>query len=95
MLAAGLKGIEDKVSLPSPIGDNVFEMSEKDRISRGITTLPGSLLEAVQLTERSDLVRKALGEHVFTSFIENKKIEWDQWRIQITDYELKRYLPVL
>ncbi|MCX5998258.1 MAG: glutamine synthetase family protein [Chloroflexi bacterium] len=62
---------------------------------RGIMTLPASLWDAVQLTEKSDLVRKALGDHVFHAFIENKKIEWDQYRIQITDYELKKYLPVL
>jgi len=57
--------------------------------------LPASLLEAIQLTEKSELVRKALGNHVFEAFIQNKKIEWDQYRTQVTDYELKRYLPVL
>jgi glutamine synthetase len=41
------------------------------------------------------VVRKALGDHVFNAFIENKKIEWDKYRVQVTDYELKRYLPIL
>ena len=43
----------------------------------------------------SELVRKALGEHVFNAFIQNKKIEWDQYRTQVTEYEIKRYLPIL
>jgi len=70
-------------------------MSEAQRRERGIGTLPGSLLEAIQLAESSDLVRKALGDHVFHTFIDNKKHEWDTWRTQVTDYEMQRYLPVL
>ncbi len=61
----------------------------------GRGTLPGSLWEAIQLTEESEVVRKALGDHVFDAFIKNKKIEWDLYRAQVTDYELKKYLPVL
>ena len=61
----------------------------------GIEPLPGSLWEAVNLTEESELVRNALGEHVFQSFIRNKKIEWDQYSSQVTDYEIKNYLPTL
>ena len=95
MLAAGLEGIEKGYDVPEPIEENVYEMSEKERQERGIDTLPSSLLEAILLTEKSELVRKALGDHVFSAFIANKKIEWDQYRIQITEYELKKYLPVL
>ena len=95
MLAAGLKGIEDKLEAPAPVEGNVYEMSAKEREGKGIGTLPASLLEAVNLTEKSELVRKALGEHVFAAFIQNKKIEWDQYRIQITEYELNKYLPIL
>jgi glutamine synthetase len=95
MLAAGLEGIEKEYEAPDPVEENVYEMTEQERQKRGITTLPASLLEAIQLTEKSELVRKALGEHVFNAFIANKKIEWDQYRTQVTEYELKRYLPVL
>jgi glutamine synthetase len=49
----------------------------------------------IQITEESELVRRALGEHVFAAFIKNKKIEWDRYRTQVTEYELQRYLPVL
>ncbi len=95
MLAAGLEGIEKRFELPPPAEANVFDMTEAERRERGIEPLPGSLWEAIQITEQSELVRKALGDHVFQSFIENKKIEWEQYRSQVTDYELDRYLPIL
>jgi len=95
MLAAGLEGIEKGYEIPDPIEENVYEMTSEEREARGIGTLPASLLEAVLLTEKSDLVRKALGEHLFTAFIQNKKIEWDMYRTQVTEFEINRYLPIL
>jgi len=95
MLSAGLEGIEKNYEVPDPVEENVYDMGEEERIGRGIDTLPSSLLEAVHLTEKSELVRKALGDHVFDAFIKNKKIEWDQYRTQVSEYELKRYLPIL
>ena len=95
MLAAGLEGIEKGYPLPPPAETNLYRMSEDERKELGIETLPGSLYEAIQVTEKSGLVRRALGDHVFKSFIENKKIEWDRYRSQVTDYEIQRYLPVL
>jgi glutamine synthetase len=95
MLAAGLAGIEQKLEPPEPIEENVYEMSDEERQARGIYTLPASLAEAIQLTENSQLVREALGDHVFNAFITNKKIECDRYRIQVTGYELERYLPIL
>jgi glutamine synthetase len=95
MLAAGLEGIEKEYELTDPIEENVYEMSSEEREQRGIGSLPTNLLEAISLTEKSELVRKSLGNHLFDSFIKNKKIEWDQYRIQVTEYELKRYLPIL
>jgi glutamine synthetase len=73
----------------------VLKMSAEERQKRGIGTLPGSLAEALQLAEGSKLVREALGEHVFNSFIENKKKEWDEYRTQVTEYELKKYMPIM
>jgi len=95
MLAAGLEGIEKKYEVPTPVEENVYEMTEEERNRRGIGTLPASLLEAILLTEKSEVVRKALGDHVFDAFIKNKKIEWDHYQTQVTDYELKKYLPIL
>ncbi|XUX01422.1 MAG: glutamine synthetase family protein [Dehalogenimonas sp.] len=95
MLAAGLEGVEGKLEPPAPIEENVYEMSEEERAQKGIETLPGSLDEAIKLFEKSELMRKTLGEHVFTAFIENKKIEWNRYRVQVTDWERERYLPIL
>lgn len=95
LLAAGLEGIEKGFTAPEPVEENVYHMSEEERAKRGIGSLPASLLEAIKLTEKSELVRKALGDHVFNAFIENKKIEWNRYRIHVTDYEIDRYLPVL
>ena len=95
MLAAGLEGIEKEYEIPAPIEENVYEMTEEERKRRNIGTLPGSLWEAIKLTEESELVRKALGDHAFDAFIQNKKIEWDLHRSQVTEYELNKYLPIL
>jgi len=95
MLAAGLAGVRERLEPPEPVEENVYHMADEERQRRGIGQLPGSLLEAIQLTEKSELVREALGDHVFNAFIANKKIEWDQYRTQVTDYELKKYLPIL
>jgi glutamine synthetase len=95
MLAAGLDGIKNNLTVPAPIEENVYEMNAEERKSRDIGILPGSLTEAIQLAENSRIVREALGEHVFKSFIENKKREWDQYRIQVTEYELSKYLPIM
>jgi len=95
MLAAGLEGIEKKYEVPDPIEENVYEMTEEEREKRGIGVLPASLLEAIQITEKSEVVRKALGEHIFNAFIANKKIEWNEYRTQVTEYELNKYLEIL
>ncbi|MCZ6891637.1 MAG: glutamine synthetase family protein, partial [Chloroflexi bacterium] len=95
LLAAGLEGIEKEYPVPEPVEQNVYQMSSEERQERGIDTLPGSLWEAVQLTEKSELVRRTLGDHVFNSFIKNKKIEWENYHSRVSDYEIKRYLPVL
>jgi glutamine synthetase len=95
MLAAGLAGIEEGLQPPAPVEENVYEMTDKERTERGIGMLPANLLEAVDVLEKSKVVREALGEHVFNAFIENKKIEWDNFRIQVTKYEVDRYLPIL
>ncbi len=94
MLAAGLEGIEKGYECPEPVEENVYVMGPEERERRGIGSLPATLYEATQLTAGSEVVRKALGDHVFNAFIQNKLIEWDAYRTQVTEYELKRYLPV-
>lgn len=95
MLAAGLEGIEKKLVLADPVEENIFHMSSEEREKRGIKSLPYNLIDAVHLTKTSELVKRALGQHVFESFVKNKKIEWHNYRSQVTEYELKKYLSVL
>ncbi|KPK62404.1 MAG: glutamine synthetase [Planctomycetes bacterium SM23_32] len=95
MLAAGLKGIEDRYELPEPVEEDIFEMTEAERRKRNILSLPGSLQEAIIETETSEMVREAVGDHIFEKFIANKKIEWDKYRMHVSGYELAKYLPVL
>jgi glutamine synthetase len=95
MLAAGLRGVEEKLPLHDPVEEDIFEMSEDKRRRLGIKTLPASLYEAILLAERSELVRDTLGDDLFFKFIANKKTEWDEYRMQVTDVELAKYLPFL
>ncbi|MGI5817708.1 MAG: type I glutamate--ammonia ligase [Armatimonadota bacterium] len=95
MLAAGLKGIEEGYELPDPIEEDIFEMSAAGRADRGIEALPGSLGEAIAETRDSELVREALGDHIFEKFLTNKVIEWDEYRAHVSQFELDRYLPIL
>ncbi len=95
MLAAGLEGIEKEYKLSAPVEQDIFKMSEKEKKKVGIGTLPGSLAKAIEITEKSEVVRKALGDHVFTNFIDSKKIEWDAYRTHVHPYELDKYLSIL
>lgn len=95
MLAAGLKGIKEGYELCPPVEEDIYEMSPEKRKEHGIESLPGDLYEAVQYAEASELVKETLGDHIFTKFIENKKIEWDQYRTHVSQFELEKYLPIL
>ena len=95
MLGAGLEGIEKKYELPDPIEEDIFEMNPAERKAHGITDLPGNLYAAILEAEKSELVRKVLGDHIFDKFIENKKIEWDEYRTHVSQFELDKYLPIL
>ncbi|MGZ4947367.1 MAG: glutamine synthetase family protein, partial [Halobacteriota archaeon] len=95
MLACGLEGIEKGYELPDPVEKNIFKMTQQELDDHGIGSLPENLGLAVAETENSEIIRRTLGDHVFDRFIELKKREWDDYRQQVTQYELDRYLPVL
>jgi len=95
MLAAGLEGIKKNYKLGKPANDNIYHMSEGERCRAGIKSLPEDLFEAIKLTEESKLVKECLGQKVFEFFIRNKKLEWDEYKAQVTQYEIDRYLPIL
>jgi glutamine synthetase len=95
MLAAGLEGIKKGYELPPMVNRNVYELTEKEREELGIKQLPEDLWEAILIAEKSELLKRTLGDEVFESLIENKKIEWERYRAQVTEWELRNYLPVL
>jgi glutamine synthetase len=70
-------------------------MTEAERRAAGIGSLPRNLDEALAEMEESELVAEALGEHVFDFFLRNKRVEWDEYRSQVTPYEVEKYLPML
>jgi len=94
-LSAGLEGIEKEYESVEPVEGNVYKMSEKERKRKGIGQLPENLWEAIKLAEKSDWLRKTLGDPLFFKFIENKKIEWEKYRSQVTSYELEHYFSIL
>jgi glutamine synthetase len=95
MLNAGLKGIEKGYKLPEPVEIDVYHLSEEERRRLNIDTLPGNLNRAIDYAEGSELLRETLGSHIFEQFITSKKVEWDDYRIQIHPYEIEKYLPIL
>jgi glutamine synthetase len=95
ILAAGLKGIQEGYELPPGADDDVWALSSMERRAMGIEPLPQNLGEAIDLMQRSELVRETLGEHVFDFFLRNKRQEWEEYRSEVTAFELRKNLPVL
>jgi glutamine synthetase len=95
LLHAGLEGIEQGYELPEPMETNLYHLTPEQRKERGIVSLPETLGEAVDALAGSALVRKALGPHIFDRYVELKRAEWDEYRVQLTEWELKKYLSVL
>jgi glutamine synthetase len=95
LLQAGLEGIEKGYELPEPMDKNLYHLSAEERKRLGVEQLPESLGEAIELTAESELVLRALGEHTFNRFVEIKRQEWDDYRVQVTRWELDRYLAIL
>ncbi|MBW3626822.1 MAG: glutamine synthetase, partial [Actinobacteria bacterium] len=95
VLAAGLEGVEEGYELPPETRANLYELTPQELLAEGIRPLPGNLNEAVNAMERSELAAATLGEHVFEWFIRNKRAEWADYKTQVSQFELDRYLPRL
>jgi glutamine synthetase len=95
LLHAGLEGIEKGYELPEPMERNLYHLSHEEREKLGIQSLPADLGEAILEAENSELLYKALGEHVFTRLLELKRAEFEDYRVQVTPYEIQKYLPIL
>src|SRR5213595_1616627 len=95
LLHAGLEGIEKGYELPDPMETNLYHLTAEQRRERGIVSLPETLGEAIDELSGSDLARKALGPHIFDRYVELKRKEWDEYRVQLSQWELDKYLSVL
>ena len=95
MLAAGIDGIENKITPPKPVEKNIYSLSKKEREKYNIHHLPESLGHAIGLMEDSSLLKETLGEHVFNNFLHVKRNQWEEYRTQVTPWELNKYLPIL
>jgi len=92
ILAAGLDGIEREFELPAPVDSNIYEMGMDERSIKGIESLPGNLEKALLCMEKDEVIKDALGQHVYTKFTEAKWIEWNKYRAQVHQWELDEYL---
>jgi glutamine synthetase len=95
LLHAGLDGIEQGYDLPEPMETNLYHLTAEQRREQGVTSLPETLGEAIDELSRSDLARRALGPHIFDRYVELKRKEWDEYRVQLSQWELDKYLAVL
>ena len=91
----GYLSIRELSQVAEPIEKDIFHLSDEEKKEFGIESLPGSLAKAIEITEKSEVVRKALGNHIFNNFITSKKVEWDEYRTKVHPYETERYLAVL
>jgi len=92
MCAAGLDGIKNKIAPPAPVEADIYEMSAEEKKKHGINALPETLADALAELEKDEVVKKALGKHVYDNFMRVKRKEWDEFRIQVTGWELENYL---
>ncbi|MBS3202037.1 type I glutamate--ammonia ligase [Turicibacter bilis] len=95
ILASGLDGIKNKLTPPASVEENIFEMTQEELDAHAITALPGSLSEAVKLLEQDEVIKDALGAHIFEKFVEAKHAEYDEYRLAVHEWELKRYMSLL
>ena len=92
MIAAGLDGVEKCMPLHEPVEESLFEMDASRIAEKGIRELPGTLGEAIEELENDPVVCEALGDHVLSHYVEAKRADWDEYRTQVTQWELDRYL---
>jgi glutamine synthetase len=92
MIAAGLDGVEQGLTLGEPVEESLFEMDAARIAEKGIRELPGTLGEAIDELEADPVITAALGDHVLSHYVSAKRAEWDEYRTQVSSWELKRYL---
>ena len=92
ILKAGLEGIKHKIGLPSPVNENIYEMTREEREAVGVQDLPSTLYTALKALREDEVIQDALGAHIYRQFNSNKSVEWDMYRSQVSEWELNQYL---
>lgn len=92
MLAAGFDGIQKKLTPPPPKEEDIYHLDEKTRLKANIETLPASLEEALEELNKNEVIKTALGSHTSSRFLEAKRLEWEQYRLEVSPWEVKHYL---
>jgi glutamine synthetase len=95
LLASGLDGIENDMPLIGPVNENLFEKTPEERKALGVKNLPDNLYEAIKALGEDEVVKEALGSHIYNKFVELKKHEWDDFRTTVTEWEIKRYIKMM
>jgi glutamine synthetase len=91
MLAAGLDGIRRELPVPEATEENIYLLDKPHALQQAV--LPGSLNQALNALEEDEVIREALGAHTHEAFINAKRLEWEDYRLEVTDWELRKYLP--
>lgn len=94
LLKAGLEGIKNKLTPPAPVNRNIYEMTKEERNEAGIISLPDTLHFALEELRKDEIIKEALGEHIYTNFVEAKEIEWNIFRSYVTNWEREHYLKL-
>jgi len=94
ILRAGLDGVKNKIAPPPSVSENVYSMQDEERESLGIDVLPGTLKEALDAMEDDPLIRETLGDHIYFRFLDAKRLEWDIYRKQVHEWEIKQYFTL-
>lgn len=92
ILASGLKGIKEDYPIIEPVYDNIFEFTREEREKNGIKNLPENLKDAIKELKKSAFMKEVLGEHIYNKYIEAKEKEWDEYRVLVSEWEIKKYL---
>jgi len=95
ILASGLDGIEKNLPLIGPVNENLFALSPEERTEHGVENLPSTLKDAILALGTDEVVKEALGPHILSKFIELKEHEWDEYRLQVTEWEIGKYLTTM
>ncbi|WP_338450950.1 type I glutamate--ammonia ligase [Niallia oryzisoli] len=94
LLKAGLDGVKNKTNPPASVDRNIYAMNKEERLAEGVTDLPATLAQAIEVLKQNEVIVSALGEHIFEHFVEAKEIEWDMFRTQVHPWERQHYMSV-